>query len=355
MSPDARHIIGFDIGGAHIKAVNIHWQKRLMDDMQIAIRTFEMWHEYKRLSAVLREIGTEIGLAGVQALAVTMTAELADAFSCKREGVLFVIEAIVHAFPDIPVYLLNIDGKLVREDGYSPPANPLDYAATNWLASAQYLATTRSDFIFMDVGSTTTDIIPVRNNCVATRGCTDPQRLTTGELVYTGILRSNPDTIANQVPIQGQMCRVAAEYFANMGDVYLILNLIQANAYSCPTPDGRDKTREAAQRRLARLVCADTEILNNDQIFKLARYLFEKQIQTVTEALLQVLSAQPTGSISPLIAAGSGAFLATETGRRLGFSVIDLQKDKGTRVAAAFPSLAVACLTAIGLENPAND
>ena len=336
--------LGWDIGGVHVKAVRIDWQKGRLIDTRTAILPFEMWHENINLSATLRDIGLGLGLDGVRAMGVTMTAELSDAFRSKREGVLFVLDAVNYAFPGIPVYLLDINGVMVKQ---REGLNPLDYAATNWLASAQYLAIGRSDFILMDVGSTTTDIIPVRGGRVVTRGRTDIERLTSGELVYTGVIRSNPDTVTGQVPIDGQMCRVAAEYFSNMGDVYLILGCLTQEGYSCPTPDGRAKSGGAAAERLARLVCADAEMLDPEQILKLARYLFERQLQKVTEALLQVLSVQKDAYSLPLIAAGSGSFLAAETGHRLGLQVIDLENEQGKKVVAAFPSLAVACLTAL--------
>ena len=336
--------LGWDIGGVHIKAVRIDWQKGKIIDTRIAIHPLEMWHEYTNLSAILRDVGVDLGLDGVRAMAVTMTAELSDAFRSKREGVLFILDAIGSAFPGIPVYLLNIDGDIVKQ---KEGLNPLDYAATNWLASAQYLATRHSDFILMDVGSTTTDIIPVSKGRVVSRGRTDIERLASGELVYSGILRSNPDTVTSQVPIQGQMCRVAAESFTNMGDVYLILGHVTQEEYSCPTPDGRAKTAVAAAERLARFVCADAETLDSEQIFKLARYLFEKQLEKMTEALLQVLSAQEDGYRLPVIAAGAGSFLAAKASRRLGLSVVDLEKEYGKMSAAAFSSLAVGCLTAI--------
>ena len=91
--------------------------------------------------------------------------------------------------------------------------------------------------------------------------------------------------------MHGRMCRVAAEYFTVMADVYLLLGYISSEGYTCVTPDGRAKSRQAAQERLARLICADGEMLNEEQVFKLARYLFEKQLQQLAEALCQVLLA----------------------------------------------------------------
>jgi len=93
--------LGWDIGGVYVKAVRIDWQTGKLIDTRTAIQPLEMWHECSNLSAILRDVGVGLGLDGVQAMAVTMTAELSDAFRSKREGVLFILDAIGSAFPGI--------------------------------------------------------------------------------------------------------------------------------------------------------------------------------------------------------------------------------------------------------------
>jgi probable H4MPT-linked C1 transfer pathway protein len=159
-------------------------------------------------------------------------------------------------------------------------------------------------------------------------------------------MRTNPNTIVGEVPIDGRMCRVAAEYFTVMADVYLILGLISAEAYTCPTPDGRARTPGAARERLARLVCADVEMLNEEQTLKLARYLFEKQLNQLTDALCKVLSGLENGYQMPLAVAGAGTFLAVEGGRRLGITILDLGREWGEDAVTALPATAAAYLLA---------
>lgn len=67
------------------------------------------------------------------------------------------------------------------------------------------------DCILVDIGSTTTDIIPIRNGSEAARGKYDIERLNTGELVYTGMLRTNVATIVDRVPIDDKWYRVSSE------------------------------------------------------------------------------------------------------------------------------------------------
>lgn len=344
MSFNSLDTAGWDIGGVNIKAARLLWQSGAIVKSRVLVRPFEIWREQKDLSAVLGQIGEELGIQDCTAMAITMTAELSDAFRSKREGVLSIFDTVNRVFPNSPLYSLSLQGE------FTPIAKarerPLDFAANNWLASALYLAERHSNCILMDVGSTTTDIIPIRAGHVVCTGRTDMERLTSGELVYSGILRTNPNTIVRQIPINGRMCRTAAELFTLMADVHLLLKYISPEEYTCPTADGRGKSRQAALERLARLVCADNEMLDEAQIINLARYLFEKQLQQLTEALHQVLSMIEDGYRTPLATAGAGSFLAAEAGQRLGMEVLDLAQQWGPEATVALPAQAASYLLA---------
>jgi probable H4MPT-linked C1 transfer pathway protein len=277
-----------------------------------------------------------------------MTAELSDAFRDKREGVLFVMDGLAAAFPQSTAFALDSDGVLVP----LPAARlrPLGFAATNWIASALYAAPLIREGILVDVGSTTTDIIPIREGRLACEGRTDLDRLVAGELVYTGALRTNPNTLASTVPVRGRPCRLAAEQFAVTADVYLILGAIDAGDYTCPTPDGRAASLAAARERLARLVCADREMLSDGEIAGIAHYLRERQLQAIGEGLLQVVSRLDGLPAIPVVPCGAGAFLASAVASRLGLQVLpaaDLWGDAG----ATLPAAAAAHLLGSRLES----
>ena len=337
-------VLGWDIGGANVKAVRLECRGQKIKAHRTAVRPFEIWRKPGNLIIVLQDIAKELGMQGHQSMAVTMTAELSDVFRTKREGVLFVLDAIEKAFSKVPVYPFNLEGRFFTLD--EARKSPLLCAATNWLASALFVATHHSDCILMDIGSTTTDIIPIRRGTAVSKGRTDTQRLASGELVYTGLLRTNPNTVVNQVPVQGRPCRVAAEYFTCMADIYLLSGQIAPDQYTCPTADGRPKTMPAARDRLARLVCSDSETMSAEEIDTLACYLREKQLQLITDSLFQVLSGLKNGFSLPLIVLGTGKFLVKEAARRLGMPVIEAEQKWGDRAAACFPALAAAYLLA---------
>ena len=73
--------------------------------------------------------------------------------------------------------------------------------------------------LLVDIGSTTTDIIPLRDGLVRAAGYTDSERLACGELVYTGLTRSFVMALAERAPFAGRWTTLAAEYFASAADV----------------------------------------------------------------------------------------------------------------------------------------
>ncbi len=343
MENDGKRIIGWDIGGANIKAALVGRRGRGLVGLRTRARPYEIWRESGGLAEVLLEMSDELEPGTGPEHAVTITAELSDAFRIKAEGVRFVLDAVERAFGSEKIHPFTLGGGFVTPDRLRE--DPLAGAATNWLAGALFIAERHPDCILVDMGSTTTDIIPIRNGRPVNRGNTDTGRLSSGELVYTGITRTNPNTVVGEVPLGGGRCRVAAEYFAAMADVYLILGRITPEQYGCPTADGREKTISAARERLARLVCSDGELMGEREIHALALYLGEKQIQLIVEAVFQVMSgAVGEGEKVPLVAMGSGRFLIEEAAGRLGLEVIEPEGLRDDRAAAAFPAVAVSWL-----------
>ena len=175
-----------------------------------------------------------------------MTAELADCFANKREGVAGVLDAFGQAFPDVEPWVYGTDG--IFRSAAAARRQPYRVAAANWMASATLVSKTVPDALFLDVGSTTTDIIPIVGGQVVARGKTDPARLRSGELVYTGVLRTPVAAIVRRVPFNGRRYRVAAEYFAASADAHLWLNRID----ECDTRARRQTVAVEAERRRVR-------------------------------------------------------------------------------------------------------
>ena len=325
-----------DIGGANTKAA---WQDGT--SLRTASRPFEIWRDRQALAAVLHEVAAEVA-SGPAPVAITMTAELSDAFRTKREGVSFVLDAAEEALGDRPLSVLTTTGELVSVA--AARARPWDVAAANWMATALAVAGAHPDALLIDIGSTTTDIVPIAAGRVAATGHDDLGRLLAGELVYTGALRTNLAAIAPRVPVRGGWCPVASECFAISADVHLVLGHLAQEAYDCPTPDGRPAAVAFARERIARLVCSDADQLDPGEIDAIAAFLGAEQLRQIDEAARRV--QRPLPLRAPVVAVGTGAFLGREVAACLGRAVADAPAPWGATGAEMAPAAALAALLA---------
>ena len=338
-------IIGWDIGAANIKAALWRKEKGGKEQIRIASQAFEIWRDKENLPRVLRTVGDALDAgAGPRAAAVTMTAELSDAFLTKREGVLYILNSFKAAFPRVTAFVFSLSGAFVPLDDAC--LQPLDYAASNWMATAKWVASKIQDCLVIDTGSTTTDILPIVGGSVTAIGRTDLERLVAGELVYTGALRTNLAAISPTVPVEGRLCPVASEYFAISGDVHLLLGNLKTGDYTCPTPDGQPASIDSARRRVARLVCADTEMLHAGHIHEMARYLEACQVAQIQRGIERVISRQPQLHRQPVVILGSGSFLAEAAARKAGLAFGAFPGNLEDKELAIAPSIAVAQLLA---------
>lgn len=335
----SRGVLGWDIGGANLKVA------RVVDGAVVAAveEPFALWREPGRLPEALANLAARVD-GGWSAMAVTMTAELADCFATKREGVTFVLDALRTAFPGCELRIYGVDGRF--HDADAARRAPLLVAAANWAAAAAFVARRHGDALLIDAGSTTTDIIPIIAGRVAARGRTDPARLMSGELVYTGVLRSPVMSIVRRVPLRGRWCRAAAEHFAIAADIHCWLRNIPPEAYRCETPDGRGVSRREAAARIARMVCADLEMLSPRDITRIATHVARVQRARIVAAIRQVLSRLGAAAPRVALAAGAGAFLARDAAAAAGLRAIDLTSTLEPAAARALPAAAVAWLLA---------
>jgi (4-(4-[2-(gamma-L-glutamylamino)ethyl]phenoxymethyl)furan-2-yl)methanamine synthase len=324
-------VIGLDVGGANTKAVWLNG-----DERRAISRPFEVWRDREALVAVLREVVAGVAPEPAEAVALTTTAELSDAFRTKREGVGFVLDAAEAALDGAPLLAFTTAGEVVPLD--EARARPAEVAAANWLASALAVTAVYPDALMIDVGSTTADIVPIAAGQVVAAGRSDLDRLLAGELVYTGALRTNLAAIAPRVPVRGGSCPVASELFAISADVHLVLGHLAPGAYTSSTPDGRPATVEFARERVARLVCADTEQLAASEIDAIAQFLHAEQVRQIEAAARRVSGR--VGGDPPVVPLGAGAFLAREAAGQLGRTVVGLPWSAEERDAAPAAALA---------------
>ncbi|MBI2192940.1 MAG: H4MPT-linked C1 transfer pathway protein [Planctomycetes bacterium] len=301
------NVLGWDIGGANLKAAHSGGTAHSVP--------FELWKRPGDLAAALA------GLAGrmppADLWAVTMTGELCDCFETKGEGVHRILEAAEQAARGVPILAWQTCGRFVRPD--DARSRPLQTAASNWHALATLTA---REFcparwgLLIDVGSTTTDLVLLGRGRPCPAGLTDPERLASGELVYSGVRRTPLAALVRSLPYRGRACPVAAELFATTLDVCLLLGLIPERPESRDTADGRAATRARAADRMVRMICADRELCTMEEAESMARAAYQVQVETLSESARRVVR-RSSESLSIAILAGSGEFLARRIAQAL--------------------------------------
>ena len=282
-------VAGFDIGGANTDLAIIDFEDGEIKNIEVDFAYLPMWSNNDDLSDVLIQLIENIcPVSEIDAVGISMTAELVDAYDTKKEGVLDVVGKCENTFT-CPIAYVGVDGMLSQSEIQK---TPLKAAAANWIATAQIATLISDNCIFIDTGSTTTDIIPIKDGCECAGGKSDFERSATGELVYTGTLRTNLASFLDKIELNGKEYRVASELFAQTADVYRVLDLITEKDYVCDTFDGEGKSKTDCARRIARVVCADLEMLDMEDIVEMSKYIHQKQIKQIADGLKQVVDEQ---------------------------------------------------------------
>ena len=318
--------IGLDVGGANTKAAVVDGG----GPARIVSEPFEVWREPGAMSEVIASVVARLGPEDAP-VALTTTAELVDVFATKREGVLYVLDAARRALPGRRLSVMTTTGELIGLE--AARSVPLRCAAANWMATARLVARSLPDAVLVDCGGTTTDLIPIVAGAVAAQGRTDLERLLAGELVYTGVLRTNLAAVLSHVPIGGRPCPVSSELFAIAADAHLLRGSLTPEQCTCSFPDGRGAALSEVRSRLARVVCADPEQLTDGDLEAIAGVVEEAQIESIAGALARVAARVPAGS--PVVAVGVGEFLARSAAGRCGMAMHDYLSGKSGEVAAA--------------------
>jgi probable H4MPT-linked C1 transfer pathway protein len=303
-----------------------------------------LWLGLDSLHAAFDVLSAQLGHADRHV--ITMTGELCDAFPSRREGVAGLAAiAANHLSPAAPSLYAGRAGFVELGEAAS---HAVDIASANWHASAALLALKLPDALFIDIGSTTTDIIPIVGGQVAAVGYTDAERLAAGELIYTGMTRSFVMSLASRAPFRGAWTPLMNEYFASSADVHRILGDLPDGADKMSTADGREKTVEASRARLARMIGREADEGSDLEWTGLAAWFAETQIRQITDAASLRLSRNDVAAAAPVVAAGVGEGLAAEAARRLrrpclGFSSLISAPAEASHCA---PAVAVALLGA---------
>ena len=316
MTSFERNVIGWDVGGAHVKACLLQ-RGEVIDVAQWAC---PLWQGMEKLAPVVQAACARWpGLGSVQH-AVTMTGEMVDLFAHREDGVrriaaelarlLAVPSAATQGADANAVYFFAGDAGWCR--GVDVASRWEAIASANWLATARHAALHFGDGFLVDVGSTTTDLIAFESGRVTSTGRTDAQRLASGELVYHGVVRTPLCALARRIAWRGAPHNVMNEFFATSADVYRLTGELDAAHDLYPSADSAAKDLPATRQRLARMVGLDQREGSADDWLAFARSWREAQVAEIGSQLRRVMAAHRLGREAVVVSAGCGDFLVPD-------------------------------------------
>lgn len=334
--------IGWDVGGAHLKAALLDVDGALLAATQVYC---PLWRGLRELEFAIDNVLLEFN---ANHHVVTMTGELADIFANRREGVLRIAEVMSSKLHGKVRYYAGRQGFVGKR---SVEKHWADIASMNWFASVKFAAHHVPKALFVDIGSTTTDIALIEHGVPKTSGFTDAARMQCDELVYTGVVRTPLMAMAQKILFNDKMTNVAAEYFATAADVYTLTGDLDHADNMAETADGAEKTKQASACRIARMIGCDAGDASMETWVALACTFKGIQIEQIGSALQRQIALLKDSAGLQLVGAGAGSFLVTELARRLGLeyrAVTEFMScnDGNARKMAAvcFPAYALAYL-----------
>jgi (4-(4-[2-(gamma-L-glutamylamino)ethyl]phenoxymethyl)furan-2-yl)methanamine synthase len=338
-------IIGWDIGGAHLKGARIE-DGEIVAVAQIAC---PLWLGLDQLHQAFTQAKTALGNADRHV--ATMTGELSDAFADRHAGVAAIAKATAKELGAATIYAGSRG--FISTESASEHADVV--ASANWHASATLVARHQREALFVDMGSTTTDIIPIKNGQVTAHGYSDATRMAHGELVYVGVVRSLLFAGLRHVPFDGRWVPLMNEAFATSSDVYRILGQLPEDADLLPTTDNQPKTKDASRARLARQIGIDARDASAEALDQLAAYFAEAQMREIGDGVFLVLSATALEAAAPVVGAGAGRFVIRNLASRSDRRYVDIEdflpagQHVKHKAADCLPACAVALLA---LDHP---
>ena len=306
-------VLGWDVGGAHLKAALLDGRGVVLHVIQVAC---PLWRGLAELEHAIDQVLGGLPIKPARH-AVTMTGELVDLFESRVAGVNAISQLLTRKLDGAIRFYAGLKGFVDIEQ---VALNTDSIASANWLASACFVAEQAPNALFIDIGSTTSDLVPIANGKVLAQGASDAARMRLSELLYSGVVRTPLMALGPKVLFDGDLTHLAAEHFATTADVYRLTGDLLAEDDMAETADGHGKTAIESARRLARMIGHDVEYAPLEVWVKLAENFKEIQLQRLQEAAEQVSKLSPSAT---LVGAGAGKFLVAQLAERMNRAYLD--------------------------------
>jgi len=266
--------LGIDIGGAHIKLIGLN-KKR-----SVCYANYRKCYVWKGLNNLKKEFEyiNDLNFDKKIICGITMTAELCDIFKSRKVGANKISDLC-----KILKYNFLFYSKQKNTFTRDVKSNYKNIISMNWHAVARYFLRYYKNLIIIDFGSTTTDFICIKDGFINNVGVDDFSRLSEGELIYTGVVRTPLFGVQSKINYKNSIYYVIPELFSSTSDLYRVNNFINKDFDVDDEADHQGKSITESLVRISRSFAIDYKKKNHRLLLDLSKILIKKQIKTIEE------------------------------------------------------------------------
>ena len=289
--------LGIDIGGAHIKIVGLD---QFQNICLIKYRKCYLWKNPKKLKQEITFINSLSSNKSIFC-GVTMTAELCDIFPDRLTGAKIILNECKKI--KFKTFLYSKSDKVFETLQSNNLSNLM---SMNWHSIGKYLTNFVKNALIIDFGSTTTDFICIKNGKIMNKAFNDFKRLSNGEILYTGLMRTPLFAIKKNVKYKSKNISIIPEYFSNTSDIYRINKKIKKEFDIDDETDFSDKNVIGSYKRIARSFGMDYHFKDKLFIKKLSENIMNEQLNMIYENTEKLLKKFNMKKKSLIILSGIG-------------------------------------------------
>ena len=273
--------IGWDIGAANTKYTILLHDKNLAE---CRIISCELWKSLSQLKYIVQHIKDKYKAKFQIINIISMSAEMCDVFVSRKKGV----QSILNLF-EKKGFINHIYSKSIGISKLNGFKKYISVASTNWMAISEYLKDMDKNIIAIDIGSTTTDIVLIKNSKCINKRHDDYSGLNKNELLYTGILRTPIHSVENSIILKNKVYNVIPENFSTMSDIYRLLLIINNKSDYSTTADGRSKSNKNTLYRISRTFGFDYTEKKYNIIYALARKIMTAHLTQISYTIFNFI------------------------------------------------------------------
>ena len=266
--------LGIDIGGAHLKIIGVDENERVRF---VDYSSCRIWEDIDKLKIKFLQLNKTFSGKPIKC-AITMSAELCDNFKNRKHGVSILIEKCNYLNFDKFFYVAS-------SEIFSKKPKLDELISMNWHSIGRFIQQKIQNAIIVDFGSTTTDLICIKEGKVLNKFLDDFSRINNYELLYTGFTRTPIFGVTNEIEIHKKKLKIIPEFFSDTSDIYRVLQKLKKQIDIDKTADHSNKTIRNSLKRISRSFGFDYKIKFKGKLEAISNQISLIQLNYVLDAI----------------------------------------------------------------------